>query len=104
MARRMSGPGGACKYFGVTHLPAASHQEQSMRRPFWLALAIAAGAATPIRAQGWIEVRQAPPSTRPTPIGGPVIRVQSDVRVSLNGRIAQVEVAERFRNAGSTIA
>jgi Ca-activated chloride channel family protein len=75
-----------------------------MRRPFWLALAIVAGAATPIRAQGWIEVQQAPPGTRPAPIGGPVIRVQSDVRVSLNGRIAQIEVEERFRNAGPTIA
>jgi len=75
-----------------------------MRRPFWLALAIVAGAATPIRAQGWIEVRQPVPSTRPVPIGGPVIRVQSDVRVSLNGRIAQIEVEERFRNAGPTIA
>jgi Ca-activated chloride channel family protein len=75
-----------------------------MRRLFWLALAIAAGGATPIRAQGWIEVQPAVPSPRPAPIGGPVIRVQSDVRVSLNGRIAQVEVEERFKNAGSTIA
>jgi Ca-activated chloride channel family protein len=75
-----------------------------MRRPFWLALAIVAGAATQIRAQGWIEVQQAPPGTRPASIGGPVIRIQSDVRVSLNGRIAQIEVEERFRNAGPTIA
>jgi Ca-activated chloride channel family protein len=75
-----------------------------MRRPSWLALAIVAGAATPIHAQGWIEVQPVASSPRPVPIGGPVIRVQSDVRVSLNGRIAQVEVEERFRNAGTTIA
>ena len=75
-----------------------------MYRTSFFALAIVAGAATPIHAQGWIEVQPVASSPRPVAIGGPVIRVQSDVRVSLNGRIAQVEVEERFRNAGSTIA
>jgi Ca-activated chloride channel family protein len=75
-----------------------------MRRRFPLALVLATSAASPAAAQGWVEVRSTPVSTRPAPIGGPVIRIQSDVRITLDGRIARVEVEERFRNAGSTVA
>ena len=75
-----------------------------MRRRFPLALVLVASAASPAGAQGWVEVASRPVSTRPVPIGGPVIRVQSDVRVTLDGRIARIEVEERFRNAGSTMA
>ncbi len=75
-----------------------------MRRRFPLALVLAASAASSAGAQGWVEVRSTPVSTRPVPIGGPVIRIQSDVRITLDGRIAHVEVEERFRNAGSSIA
>ena len=75
-----------------------------MYRPFRLALALAAGAAAPAAAQGWIELRQPVSSPRPVPIGGPVIRTQSDVRITLDGRIARVEVEERFRNAGTSVA
>ncbi len=75
-----------------------------MRRRFPLALVLVASAASPAGAQGWVEVVSRPVSTRPVPIGGPVIRVQSDVRVTLDGRIARIEVEERFRNAGSSIA
>jgi len=75
-----------------------------MRRRFPLALVLAASAASSAGAQGWVEVRATTVSTRPVPIGGPVIRIQSDVRITLDGRIAHVEVEERFRNAGSSIA
>ncbi|HSW28682.1 MAG TPA: VIT domain-containing protein [Longimicrobiales bacterium] len=56
----------------------------------WLALA-PAGA----RAQGWIE---------PGAPGSEVERVRSEVRVSLEGRVAQVEVSEWFRNRGARVA
>lgn len=81
-----------------------------MRRPTWLALAASAGAALsaayPVRAeaQGWVEVRPPVSTTRPVPIGGPVIRIQSDVRITLDGRVARVEVMEQFRNAGPAVA
>ncbi|HQR18610.1 MAG TPA: VIT domain-containing protein [Gemmatimonadales bacterium] len=75
-----------------------------MHRTLKIAVALAVGGAIPAAAQGWIEVRQPVPSPRPVPIGGPVIRVSSDVRISIDGRIARVEVEERFRNAGQSIA
>jgi Ca-activated chloride channel family protein len=75
-----------------------------MRRRFPIALALVASAATSAAAQGWIEERPVSVTTRPAPIGGPVIRVQSDVRVTLDGRVAHVEVEERFRNVGSRVA
>ncbi len=79
-----------------------------MRRPTWLALAASAGAALaaphPTQAQGWVEVRPPVSVSRPAPIGGPVLRVQSDVRIVLEGRIARVEVMEQFRNAGPGVA
>jgi len=80
-----------------------------MRRPTWLALAPAASAAllaaaTPVLGQGWVEVdRPALTTVAPAP-GGPVVRIQSDVRIILEGRIARVEVEELFRNAGSGVA
>ncbi len=75
-----------------------------MRRRFPLALLLVASAASPAASQGWVELRERPVSTRPVAIGGPVIRIQSTVRVTLDGRIARIEVEERFRNAGSAIA
>lgn len=78
-----------------------------MRRRFNLALVAATSAAafaSPAAAQGWIEERPVSVSPRPTPIGGPVIRVQSAVRITMDGRIARIEVEEHFRNAGTAIA
>ncbi len=56
----------------------------------------------PARAGSSSENGPYPPD--PSPIGGPVIRIQSTVRVTLDGRIARIEVEERFRNAGSAVA
>ena len=50
--------------------------------------------ATGIRAQGWIEAR---PGRHPTN----VVRLRSSVRVSVQGRIALVDVEEWFRNDGA---
>jgi len=72
-----------------------------MRYPHWIAVALAAVLATPAGAQGWIEIER----PRPTiPFGGPVVRVRSDVRATIEGRVARVEVEEYFRNAGNSVA
>jgi Ca-activated chloride channel homolog len=56
--------------------------------------------ALPAQAQGWIEIeRPVGPALPPD-----VVRVGSEVRVTVDGRVARVEVEERFRNAGSRVA
>ena len=54
----------------------------------------------PITAQGWIDERPVTPA-RSSPA---VVRVSSIVRVRVDGRIARVEVEERFRNSGGVMA
>ena len=71
------------------------------RRPC-IAAAFAATLAAPLAAQGWIDVER--PIVRPGPLPGNVVRVGSSVRTVVEGRVARVEVAEQFRNAGGTIA
>jgi Ca-activated chloride channel family protein len=67
-----------------------------------LGSALALGAlARPLAAQGWIEIER-PPVPRLAP--PEVVRVSSDVRVEVLGRVVRVEVEERFRNNGSTVA
>ena len=62
-----------------------------------LALTLLAG---PAQAQGWIEIeRPRVPGDSPT-----IIRTESQVRTTIDGRIARVEVAEQFRNQGGSIA
>jgi len=62
-----------------------------------LALALLAG---PAQAQGWIEIeRPRVPGGSPT-----IIRTESQVRTTIDGRVARVEVAEQFRNQGGSIA
>jgi Ca-activated chloride channel homolog len=51
-------------------------------------------------AQGWIEIERPVDPTLPSD----VVRVSSEVRVTVDGRAARVEVEERFRNAGSRVA
>jgi len=63
------------------------------------ALTTATVLTAPLTAQGWIE--------RPTPIPeprGPVARISSSVRITLDGRVARYEVEELFRNEGKGIA
>lgn len=67
-----------------------------------LSLSTAAGlAAAPLHAQGWIEIER--PPNRPELAGG-VVRTASRVTVTIDGRVARVEVEERFRNAGGGLA
>jgi Ca-activated chloride channel family protein len=56
---------------------------------------------TPAAAQGWIEIER---PRIPVPVNPNVIRVSSDVRTTIEGRVARVEVEERFRNNGGAIA
>jgi Ca-activated chloride channel family protein len=51
--------------------------------------------------QGWIELER--PRDRMAP-AGPVSRTASSVLVRLTDRVARVEVEERFRNNGGTVA
>jgi Ca-activated chloride channel homolog len=57
--------------------------------------------AEALHAQGWIEIER-----RPGLAGqlGSVTRVGSNVRITVEGRVARVEVEERFRNTGGVVA
>jgi Ca-activated chloride channel homolog len=72
-----------------------------MRRPPLLALLI--GLCSPLHpsfAQGWMEIE----SRRPGAPDGPVMRVGSRVTIAVDDRVARIQVEERFRNAGPTVA
>jgi Ca-activated chloride channel family protein len=71
-----------------------------MLRRILAALALLAGLAGTAHAQGWIEIER----PRPGIVRGSVIRVGSNVRTRITGRIAQIEVEEQFRNTGGGIA
>jgi len=72
-----------------------------MLRPFVVAASLAASLTIPLSAQGWIDVERRPNITLPS---SPVLRVSSQVRVQVDGRVARVEVEEQFRNNGGGIA
>ena len=74
--------------FRLTFAPAAG-----------LAAALALASSSPLRAQGWIEIERPPDRGLPA-----VTRVASRVSVVIDGRIARVEVEERFRNSGGGLA
>jgi len=57
--------------------------------------------ASPAAAQGWIEIERPRTVAVPSPS---VTRVGSEVRVTIEGRVARVEVEERFQNTGRGIA
>lgn len=54
-----------------------------------------------LQAQGWIEIERPVGPVRGSPA---VVRVESHVSVTVDGRIARYEVTERFRNTGGGIA
>jgi Ca-activated chloride channel family protein len=72
-----------------------------MLRPFVVAASLAASLTVPLSAQGWIDVERRPNIQLPA---SPVLRVSSQVRVQVDGRVARVEVEEQFRNNGGGIA
>ena len=57
--------------------------------------------APSLHAQGWIEIER--PPDRPLPVGD-VTRTGSDVRIAVDGRVARMEIEERFRNNGAVAA
>jgi Ca-activated chloride channel family protein len=72
-----------------------------MQRTMLVTVALCVTAPLAAHAQGWIDLerpvdRSLPPST--------VIRVSSQVRTTIEGRVARVEVEERFRNTGGGLA
>lgn len=70
-----------------------------MRRSMFLLLP--ALLAAPLAAQGWIEPDRPVGPLRDSPA---VVRTESNVRVTIDGRVARFEVTERFRNTGRGIA
>lgn len=56
--------------------------------------------AVPTHAQGWVEIERTPPGLSVSA----VVRTGSQVRISVDGRVARVEVEELFRNTGGGIA
>ena len=69
--------------------------------PVLVAFAVfCAALASPAHAQGWIEERPTRPNLPPSD----VVRTASHTRISIDGRIARVEVEELFRNNGSGLA
>ncbi len=56
--------------------------------------------ASPAAAQGWIEIEHPRGNTT---MDSQLRRVSADVRVTLEGRIAHVEVEERFQNTGGRV-
>ncbi|MGH7527210.1 MAG: VIT domain-containing protein, partial [Gemmatimonadales bacterium] len=67
--------------------------------PFAIVLSLLTPPA--LLAQGWIDLERRPELTV---LPGPVVRVGSEVRISLDGRVAQVAVEEHFRNTGGSVA
>lgn len=65
-----------------------------------LATGLLIGTAVPAAAQGWIEIER----PRPGFVPGSVVRLSSNVRTRLDGRVATIEVEEHFRNTGGAIA
>ena len=72
-----------------------------MYRSLMALAALVAGSAGSLNAQGWIEIEQ--PISRPI-VASQIVRISSQVRTTIEGRVAHVEVEERFRNTGGVLA
>jgi len=62
--------------------------------------ALTAFTATSLHAQGWIDIERRPG----IPANPSVLRISSNVRTRVEGRVATIEVEEQFRNSGGGIA
>ncbi|HEV2084451.1 MAG TPA: VIT domain-containing protein [Gemmatimonadales bacterium] len=78
----------------------STHRLCSVLSAFSVLSVLSVFSVLPLHAQGWIELeRPVDPALPPD-----VVRVGSEVRVTVDGRVARVEVEERFRNTGSRVA
>ena len=73
----------------------------ALRRSLVLAAVLVAPCAA--RAQGWIEPTPLPPGRIP-PIAWQVTRIATNIRATVEGRVARIEVEEQFRNNGGGMA
>ena len=72
-----------------------------MFRTSVLAALLAAGGAVPLFGQGWVDIERRPGVVAPF---SSIVRTSSQVRVTVEGRVARVEVEEQFRNTGGGVA
>ncbi len=72
-----------------------------MTRFLKIAAALMIGSAASAQAQGWIDIERRPANVI-APF--PVIRTSSQVRTTIEGRVAKIEVEEQFRNTGGFVA
>lgn len=72
-----------------------------MLRHLAFTAALAALSAGALQGQGWIQIER---PIRPGPLSPAIVRIGSDVRTRIDGRVARVEVEEQFRNVGGGIA
>ena len=56
------------------------------------------------RAQGWIDPTPVPPGRIAPPMAWNVSRVATNIRATIEGRVARIEVEEQFRNNGGGMA
>jgi Ca-activated chloride channel family protein len=82
------------------HRPTRIHRLPTLVRLLSAAVALTALAPLSLPAQGWIDIER--PDRGPPP--GPVTRTSSTVIMTLDGRVARVEVTERFHNGGGIVA
>lgn len=75
-------------------------QLDALRRSLVLAAVLIAPSAT--QAQGWIEPTPAP--GRVAPVAWNVTRIATNIRATVEGRVARIEVEEQFRNNGGGMA
>lgn len=72
-----------------------------MLRTSVLAALLAAGGTVPLAGQGWVDIERRPGIVAPI---SSIVRTSSQVRVTVDGRVARVEVEEQFRNVGGGVA
>jgi Ca-activated chloride channel homolog len=72
-----------------------------MFRTSILAALLAAGGTAPLFSQGWVDIERQPGVVAPI---SSIVRTSSQVRVTVEGRVARVEVEEQFRNTGGGVA
>jgi Ca-activated chloride channel family protein len=90
-----------CKYPMSLHLLPGRKPGDNMFRTSVLAALLAVGGTVPLFGQGWVDIERRPGVVAPF---SSIVRTSSQVRVTVEGRVARVEVEEQFRNTGGGVA